>query len=48
MGEEPLEDQILVVDDEELICSIFAKRLKKEGYSCITANNGKEALNHLL
>jgi len=46
MGEEPLEDQILVVDDEELICSIFAKRLKKEGYSCITANNGREALNH--
>jgi len=45
MGEEPLEDRILVVDDEELICSIFAKRLKKEGYSCITANNGREALN---
>ncbi len=41
-----MEDQILVVDDEELICSIFAKRLKKEGYSCITANNGREALNH--
>jgi putative nucleotidyltransferase with HDIG domain len=40
-----LEDRLLVVDDEELICSIFAKRLKKEGYSCITANNGRDALN---
>ena len=40
-----MEDRLLVVDDEELICSIFAKRLKKEGYSCITANNGREALN---
>ena len=39
-----MEDRLLVVDDEELICSIFAKRLKKEGYSCITANNGREAL----
>jgi putative two-component system response regulator len=41
-----LEDQILIVDDEELICSVFAKRLQKEGYSCITAHNGIEALNH--
>ncbi len=41
-----MEDQILVVDDEELICSIFTKRLKKEGYSCITANNGRQALSH--
>lgn len=41
-----MEDQILIVDDEEQICSIFAKRLRKEGYLCITANNGREALNH--
>ena len=41
-----MEDQILIVDDEELICSIFSKRLKKEGYSCITANNGRGALKH--
>ena len=41
-----MEDRILIVDDEELICSIFSKRLKKEGYSCITANNGRGALNH--
>ncbi|MFB3886027.1 MAG: HD domain-containing phosphohydrolase [Thermodesulfobacteriota bacterium] len=40
-----MEGQILVVDDEELICSIFVKRLKKEGYPSITARNGKEALN---
>jgi len=43
--EKSLEDQILVVDDESLICSIFVKRLKKEGFSCFTANNGREALN---
>ena len=41
-----LEDRILVVDDEEVICSILARRLTREGYSCVTANNGKEALNH--
>ncbi len=41
-----MEDQILVVDDEELICSIFSKRLEKEGYSCITAHDGREALNY--
>jgi putative two-component system response regulator len=41
-----LEELILVVDDEEMICSIFSKRLRKEGYSCMTAKNGREALNH--
>jgi len=41
-----LEDRILIVDDEEMICSILARRLAREGYSCITANNGREALNH--
>ena len=41
-----MEDRILVVDDEEVICSILARRLTREGYSCMTANNGKEALNH--
>jgi len=46
MRVQDLEDQILVVDDEKLICSIFAKRLEKEGYSCITALNGREALDY--
>jgi len=41
-----MENRILIVDDEEMICSIFARRLAKEGYSCVMANNGSEALNH--
>jgi putative nucleotidyltransferase with HDIG domain len=41
-----LEERILVVDDEEMICLLLAQRLFKEGYICVTANNGKEALNH--
>lgn len=40
-----MEDRILIVDDEEVICNVVAKRLTREGYSCVTANNGKEALN---
>jgi DNA-binding NtrC family response regulator len=38
--------QILIVDDDERICSIIARRLTSEGYSCVTANNGREALEH--
>jgi len=41
-----MEDRILIVDDEEGICSILARRLTKEGYLCVTANNGKQALSH--
>jgi response regulator RpfG family c-di-GMP phosphodiesterase len=41
-----LEERILIVDDEEMICFILAQRLFKEGYLCTTANNGKEALGH--
>lgn len=37
-------DRILIVDDERLICSILAQRLSKEGYACVTANDGTEAL----
>lgn len=40
-----MESKILIVDDEEMICSIFVKRLAKEGYVCLTARNGREALN---
>jgi len=40
-----LEDRILIVDDEEIICLILAQRLFKEGYICATANDGKEAVN---
>jgi putative two-component system response regulator len=41
-----MEDRILIVDDEELICRLLAQRLTGEGYLCVTANNGREALNH--
>jgi putative nucleotidyltransferase with HDIG domain len=41
-----LEDQILIVDDEEVICSILARRLTREGYTCVMANNGREALQY--
>jgi putative two-component system response regulator len=40
-----LEDRVLIVDDEEMICNIIVRRLAKEGYICSTANNGREALN---
>ena len=41
-----MEERILVVDDEDVICNILARRLGSEGYFCTTANNGKEALSH--
>ena len=41
-----MEERILIVDDEENICNILARRLTREGYQCVTANNGREALNH--
>ena len=41
-----MEDRILIVDDEEVICSILAQRLTREGYSCVTAHNGKEAFEY--
>lgn len=40
-----MEERILIVDDEEVICNIIAHRLRKEGYLCETANNGKQGLN---
>ena len=41
-----MEDRILIVDDEQMICNILVQRLTREGYSCVSANNGREALNH--
>jgi putative two-component system response regulator len=38
-------DRILIVDDEETIRAILAKRLEREGYHCATAENGQEAIN---
>jgi putative two-component system response regulator len=39
-------DRILIVDDEKMIYSLIAQRLAKEGYSCMMANNGREALGY--
>jgi putative two-component system response regulator len=41
-----VEERILIVDDEEKICNILSRRLTREGYLCVTADNGREALNH--
>ncbi len=38
------EERILIVDDEEVICNLLERRLTMEGYLCVTARNGKEAL----
>jgi len=40
-----LEDRFNV-DDEAMICNLLARRLTKEGYSCVTTHSGKEALLH--
>ncbi len=39
-----MEDRILIVDDEVTITNVLSRRLLKEGYSCETAHNGREAL----
>lgn len=39
-------NQILIVDDEEEICSLLAKRLLKENYYCVVATTPKEAIHH--
>jgi response regulator RpfG family c-di-GMP phosphodiesterase len=41
-----MEDRILIVDDEKMICSVLARRLNREGYGCVMADNGREALGH--
>ena len=41
-----MEKRILIVDDEQAICTIIAQRLRKKGCVCVTAHSGKEALRH--
>jgi putative two-component system response regulator len=41
-----MEDRVLIADDEEAISNILAKRLTREGYTCVTVKNGREALSH--
>ncbi len=36
--------RVLVVDDEPAITVSLAKKLRREGYECLTANSGEEAL----
>jgi putative two-component system response regulator len=40
-----MQDRILIVDDEDMICRVLVRRLSAEGYACTTAHNGKEALS---
>ncbi|MDR1777412.1 MAG: response regulator [Desulfovibrio sp.] len=37
--------RILLVDDEQDITRILGKRLARRGYECLTASNGKHALD---
>lgn len=39
-------DRILIADDEKMICTMLSQRLTREGYSCVTAHSGKEALSY--
>lgn len=50
MDGEPLEGRdarILVVDDETMVATILARYLSQMGYSCVTAQDGYEALEKL-
>ena len=38
---------ILVVDDEPAITIALAKKLRRDGYECLTASSGREALGCL-
>ncbi len=37
--------KVLIVDDEESIRSILSRKLEAEGYSCMTASDGQEAVD---
>lgn len=39
--------RILVVDDEPAITVALAKKMRREGYDCLTASSGEEALRRL-
>jgi putative nucleotidyltransferase with HDIG domain len=41
-----VENRILIADDQKMICEMLSKRLTLEGYSCVTAHSGKDALGH--
>jgi putative two-component system response regulator len=39
-----LEGQILIVDDDEQLTCLIARRLNQEGHTCVTASSGKDAI----
>lgn len=41
-----MQNRILIADDQKMICAMLSKRLTLEGYSCVTAHSGKDALSH--
>jgi len=43
----PPQYKVLVVDDEERLRKIVFAFLSREGYQCVTASNGNEALNKI-
>ncbi len=42
-----IENRILVVDDEKMICELFSDLLTSNGYQVITAESGEQALKIL-
>lgn len=42
-----MNEQILIVDDEPLICKSLSEVVRRAGYNVLTANNGYEALEYI-
>ena len=38
-------EKLLIVDDETALCSLLEERFTREGYTCVSASNGREALS---
>jgi len=47
-GMEPTRYKILVADDEEQMRKLIATLLSQKGHQCVTANNGREALDRIM
>jgi DNA-binding response OmpR family regulator len=45
MDSDEVKGTVLVVDDEEPIRNLVARRMLKAGYACVTAENGERALD---
>ncbi len=41
-----MEERILIVDDEPMISDLLARRLAREGFTCVKASDGREALHY--